>query len=357
MAPEHAACGEVCLLHSSKGWSCYTVFSSLGVFIELKGNYLFIAVCAHLGSSSQISSAWTVYRQLPWGCVSFSIFVQVRGVLLKQVSPSLPLPLPLHPDPSHGAICGHANWIAFRWKEAKKCPSSTSHELRARRDVQSVGLGLALSKTGETHTMWMPGSQRCFSLQSVPAEPPSFLVNIHIAMVKETEIQPLPGDNSQNISAISSGLQLKTLSQTSEMIHCTWLYIIMALVIIYYPFSFFFFFSFFFRFFSPLFLLACLWRWCTAWCRFLLCAFAAAAKPVCSRTTAALLCSGLLGCLCPGRGILGTFPAHGPEAGWILQCRFMATPLSFRRVQSQKWKIRAGREGNQQQWNKPDLPS
>lgn len=99
------------------------------------------------------------------------------------------------------------------------------------------------------------------------------LVNIHIAIVKDTDIQP--GDNSQSISAISLGLQLKALSQIAEMIHCTWLYIIMAVVIMYYL---------FFFFFLNL-LLACLWRWC----RFFLYAFPASAKPLCSRATAALL--------------------------------------------------------------------
>lgn len=65
----------------------------------------------------------------------------------------------------------------------------------------------------------------------------TLLVNIHIAIVKDTEIQP--GDNSQSISAISLGLHLKALSQIAEMIHCTWLYIIMAVVIVYYLFFFF----------------------------------------------------------------------------------------------------------------------
>lgn len=61
------------------------------------------------------------------------------------------------------------------------------------------------------------------------------LLNIHVAIDKKPEIQPSLGDYSQSVSAVSSGLQLKTLSWSSEMIHCTWFYIIMALVIIYYP--------------------------------------------------------------------------------------------------------------------------
>lgn len=116
--------------------------------------------------------------------------------------------------------------------------------------------------------MWVPGFWHCFSLQCLYRA--TLLVNIHIAIVKDTEIQP--GDNSQSISAISLGLHLKALSQIAEMIHCTWLYIIMAVVIVYYLFFFYL-------------LLACLWRWC----RFLLYAFPASAKPLCSRATAALL--------------------------------------------------------------------
>lgn len=59
----------------------------------------------------------------------------------------------------------------------------------------------------------------------------TLLVNIHIVIVKEAEFQP--GENSQSISAISLGLHLKALSQIAEMIHYTWLYIIMAAVIAY----------------------------------------------------------------------------------------------------------------------------
>lgn len=113
---------------------------------------------------------------------------------------------------------------------------------------------------------------------------PSLKLLVDIRIAKETEIRPSPGDNSQSTSAISSGPQLKALSRSSEMIYCTWLYIIMALVIIYDSFLLLFFSSFF-----PLhFLLACLWRRCTARCRFSLYAFPAAAKALCSRTTAAL---------------------------------------------------------------------
>lgn len=82
--------------------------------------------------------------------------------------------------------------------------------------------------------MWVPGFWHCFRLQCLYRA--TLLVNIHIAIVKDTEIQP--GDNSQSISAISLGLHLKALSQIAEMIHCTWLYIIMAVVIVYYLFFF-----------------------------------------------------------------------------------------------------------------------
>lgn len=117
--------------------------------------------------------------------------------------------------------------------------------------------------------MWVPGSWHSFSLQCLYRA--TLLVNIHIVIVKEAEIQP--GENSQSISAISLGLHLKALSQIAEMIHCTWLYNhgssdrVLTFLIFFYL------------------VLACLWRWC----RFLLYAFPASAKPLCSRTTAALL--------------------------------------------------------------------
>lgn len=181
-----------------------------------------------------------------------------------------------------GSCPGAASPSAFSFRSglcfgSKSPPRSHSHSHCTRVQVteQSVGVqaGLPSAERGEEepqqHIPWVAGAKgRAVPRARVSPEwnrwntydvdarlsalfQPSecscratLLVNIHIPMVKEAGIQPLPGDNSQNISAISSGLQLKTLSQTSEMIHCTWLYIIMALVIIYYPFSFFL--SFFF---------------------------------------------------------------------------------------------------------------
>lgn len=107
----------------------------------------------------------------------------------------------------------------------KKC---TYNDLQTLRDVQSLKRTRASqNKTDKARVTWVPGSWHSFSLQSVSTEP--LLVNIHIVILKEAEIQP--GENSQSISAISLGLHLKALSQIAEMIHCTWLYIIMAAVI------------------------------------------------------------------------------------------------------------------------------
>lgn len=115
--PECAVHDEAHLLYSPKGWSCFKFFSSLCVLIVLKCNYLFLTESVHAWAcSSQISSAWTVYRQLPSGCVSISILVQVRVCFFKQISHSLPLLLLLHLDSHHGAIWERTNWIAFCWK-------------------------------------------------------------------------------------------------------------------------------------------------------------------------------------------------------------------------------------------------
>lgn len=164
---------DVHLLYSSKDCSCFKFFSSLCVLIELKHNALFLAESVHTWvHCSQISSGWTAYRQLPWGYVYISILVQVRTVLLKQISHLLPLPLFLHFDSHCRAIREHTAWVVFHWRRRRSVPEAHLINCRLRgilsvgalRGALSVGLESGWSKSTETHIMWMPGSQHSFSL-------------------------------------------------------------------------------------------------------------------------------------------------------------------------------------------------
>lgn len=163
----------------------------------------------------------------------------------------------------------------------------------------------------------MSGSQHCSS-QKQCFYRATLLVDIRIA--KETEIQPSPGDNSQSISAISSGPQLKALSRSSEMIYCTWLYIIMALVIIYDSFL-----LFFFPFFSPAFSAGTPMEamHCTVQI-FSLC-FPCSCQGSVQQNHCSSAAFWALGCQCPRRGICSTFPVHGHKAEQTFQGLFMAT--------------------------------
>lgn len=185
----------------------------------------------------------------------------------------------------------------------------------------------------------MPGSWHCFSLQCLYRA--TVLVNIHIAIVKETEIQP--GDNSQSISAISLGLHLKALSQIAEMIHCTWLCIIIAVVILYYPFLIFF--------------LSSAGMPMEVMQIFTLCF-----PYICQASVQQNHCSSAAFwvCICPHPGFHSTFPTHRHKAEQ--SCASEALVLlygnswvfSFRTVQkylNNHEKEKKFCEGNWQQWN------
>lgn len=173
----------------------------------------------------------------------------------------------------------------------------------------------------------MDGSQHRVSLQTACFYGAPLLVHIHIAT--ETEIQPSPGDNSQSISAISWGLQLKALSRSWEVIHCTWLYIIMVLLITDYSVG------FFFKRFFPSF----------CWPAYggdaqhgaELCSVPSLQLPMlCAAEPLQLCCIlGSLGWLCPCCGIRSTFPARRRKAKQAVQCLFVAT-LEFSVSESYK---------------------
>ena len=188
----------------------------------------------------------------------------------------------------------------------------------------------------------------------------TLIVNIHIAIAKETEIQSSPGDNSRSISAISSGLQLKILSWSSKVIHCTRLSVIMALVITYYPF---FFSSSCFVFFPP----------------------PSAGMPMEVMHSMVWIFALCLPCSCQGSVQQNHCSSAAVRALWaasVLTVEFTAPSqhkdirlnrplgaslwqlLSFyfqsgAKIPKQSWKLKIclGREGNRQEWDKSDLPS
>lgn len=99
------------------------------------------------------------------------------------LTPSATLTAPL--DSPHKLDCCLLKGIQV----PKKC---TYKELQVLRDVQSLKrTRIVQSKANKTHVVWVPGSWHSFSLQSLHRV--TVLVNIHIVIVKEAEIQP--GDN------------------------------------------------------------------------------------------------------------------------------------------------------------------
>lgn len=231
-------------------------------------------------------------------------------MILKQISHSHSYCISIHITEQSGST--QTGLLPTKIK-AKKCPRSTSDELQALRDVQSIAPGSAWSKIYDTYVMWMPGSQHCVGLQSACFYRAPLLVNIHIAT--ETEIQPSPGENSQSISAISRGLQLKALNW--ELIHCTWLYIIIVLLIINY--------SIFFKGFFPSFC----WPACGGDAQHgaELCSVPSLQLPKpCAAEPLQLCCIlGSLGWFCPCCGIHSTFPAHRCKTEETVQCLFVTT--------------------------------